>query len=227
MQRLLVSHECPLSRLYRFPQRITVGSHKIASIEEGFWSACLTHHGLPDAASQLHANQKIKDDPSTISVWAKSQMESRNLTFKTEWIFERRHVYYAIMIALVAHGNNPFMTELKNIRMKFGTRVVFVAVSGRSIDDLWGCGLRWKAADEFSGVNFPGMNLYGKQLSRLVRELEASALTNPYDLEALLSAPSIPRSPREGTVLLLSDSTARQMLSIPGGTVLAQSGAKS
>lgn len=100
----------------------------------------------------------------------------------------------------------------------------FVATS-KHPDYVWCCGLR-KGSKKIGNYQSHGFNLYGLMLTLLYSQWKRGRFITKYTLSGLLASNASIGDRFDHTVLLLSDSQCKQLLSIYNGNVVKKSGAK-
>jgi hypothetical protein len=220
MQEVYIGHQDELSRFYR-KHRVWLFGKCFNSVEMVVWFILLTIHGFCAAANDMVDLPALRRHPDSIKSWA----ESAGLQLSSAWLFNIDHLYHSVVTYFASLHSNAIRKDLKAyrklMRRRSGT-LTFFACSVREM--VLGCGFRQESAKIKDHELPPGQNLYGKIIRMLYDNYVRKRLPTPYSLEGLLRGLEGPLRYQLHTILLLSDSMCRQIMSIPGGHIFRHSG---
>lgn len=194
------------------------------SIEQVLWFICLRQIERFDLCHDI-LDEKHRYQPDGISTF----IETEGVKWPANLIYARANIYRDILLDLVSVEGLIRDTMIEQ-ELYDGFKPYFV-VCNSGKDRVWGCGMSKSDAEMVPVYSLEGYNLFGYEILRDVFDSIWKTKFPTWGLENLLKdfvdfgITNFPRFCRPKTVLVVSDSTFRDVKHIEGGKVVRQGGA--
>ncbi|MEM7375551.1 MAG: hypothetical protein AAF587_43560 [Bacteroidota bacterium] len=202
---------------------LLIAGHTCYSPEQMIYSICLSQHKLFAYTDHFWTERPhLIEHPQDIYTEVYNFLRSFNMEFDAQWVFEIRRASIRVILELINHGNNDFAQEMYRIR-GYQRDPYFIVVQNTK-ERYWQSGFGPNKVPN-PARNMPGLNIWGEFLD--------NAFNIKFRGKELYSNHSLPTfynylwkycldKDYKKSAVIISDSSARRVRSIEGGSVWYQ-----